>query len=228
MAKTPVRRSSSTEIDKFLSKSREISRFTDKQARLLFAIDATASRQPTWDRACHLQGDMFRATSNIASLRIQLCYFRGINDFFASPWLNDSEQLSATMARVQCAGGHTQIGRLLHHALDEHRKTNIRALVFIGDAMEENADALCQLAGQCGLLKLPLFMFQEGHDGSVKRCYSQMARVSGGAYASFDHNSASTLAALLAAVASFAAGGARALENQASGSAKLLLDQLQR
>lgn len=228
MAKTPARRSSSTEIDKFLSKSREISRFTDKQARLLFAIDATASRQPTWDRACHLQGEMFRATSNIGSLRIQLCYFRGLSDFFASSWLNDTQQLASTMARVQCEGGHTQIGRLLHHALGEHRRKEIRALVFIGDAMEENPDALCQLAGQCGLLKLPLFMFQEGRDGPAKRSFSQMARLSGGAYASFDHNSASTLAALLAAVASFAAGGARALENQTSGSAKLLLDQLQR
>ena len=27
--------------------------------RLLFALDATASRQPSWDRACQLQGQMW-------------------------------------------------------------------------------------------------------------------------------------------------------------------------
>lgn len=226
MARLPTRRSSSSEIDQFLKKSRDITRFTDSQPRLLFAIDATASRQPTWDRACHLQQEMFRATRNVAALRVQLCYFRGFNDFFASPWLGDSEQLATTMGRVQCEGGYTQIQRVLRHALQEHRNKAIRALVFIGDAQEENATALCELAGQCGILKLPLFMFQEGRDPAVNSCFRRMASVSGGAFANFDHHSADTLAALLGAVASFAAGGPTALEKQGSDSAKLLLKQL--
>lgn len=193
---------------------------------MLFAIDATASRQPTWDTASHLQQEMFRSTVKLATLAVQLCYYRGFNQFSASQWLTDSAQLARLMEQVQCEGGHTQIARLLRHAQAEHRKSAIKALVFIGDAVEENPDSLCNLAGQCGILQLPLFLFQEGRDATVEQTLRSMAKVSGGAYARFDAHSASTLAALLGAVASYAAGGREALENSASDSAKLLLQQI--
>ncbi len=226
MAKPPSRRSSSQEVQQFLQKSRDIALFVDKQPRLLFAIDATASRQPTWDTACHQQRQMFDATHKVASLAVQLCYYRGFNDFFASPWLTDSQALGSQMSRVQCEGGHTQIARLLRHAMAEHGKARLQALVFIGDAMEENPDTLCDLAGRCGLLGLPLFLFQEGHLPQVEQTFRSMARLSGGAWARFDAQSAATLASLLGAVASFAAGGRAALENNSSEGAKLLLRQL--
>lgn len=226
MAKPPSRRSSTTDIARFLQQSKTITQFVAKQPRLLFAVDATASRQPTWDRACHLQQEMFQATAKIASLAVQLCYYRGFQQFSASAWLTDSEQLSRLMGRVRCEGGHTQIARLLRHAQGEHRKVPVRALVFIGDAVEENPDTLCDLAGQCGLVKMPLFLFQEGRNRSVEQTFRNMAKLSGGAYARFDARSASTLAALLGAVARYAAGGRTALENTAGDSAKLLLRQL--
>lgn len=226
MAKLPSRKSSTGEIAAFLNKTRAISEFVERQPRLLFAIDATASRQPTWDRACQQQAAMFHATSRVARLSVQLCYYRGFNELRASRWLDDSAELAKLMGRVRCEGGHTQIARLLRHALAEHRKRPIRALVFIGDAMEESADTLCNLAGQCGLLKLPLFLFQEGGDSAVQRTFQSMARLSGGAWARFDSGSAEHLASLLGAVASYAAGGRAALENRTGQSAKLLLEQL--
>ena len=226
MARPPARRSSATEIDQFLRRSRDIARFTDRQPRLLFCLDATASRQPTWDRACHLQREMFLAVQRDSSLSVQLCYYRGFGDFRATPFTGDSQKLAAAMGRVTCEGGHTQIERLLRHALREHDRARIKALVFIGDALEENADTLCQLAGQCGLLKLPLFIFQEGALRDAERCFRRMAQLSGGAWARFDQASANTLAELLRAVASYAAGGLPALQNQASEGAKLLLEQL--
>ena len=226
MAKLPVRQSSSQDIDRFLQQSRNISAFVAKQPRLLFAIDATASRQPTWDSASQVQQEMFQVTAGVASLAVQLAYYRGFRQFFASPWLTDSEQLARLMGTVQCEGGHTQIARLLDHALLEHRKHEVRALVFIGDALEESEDTLCDLAGQCGLLKLPLFLFQEGQHPVVEKTFRSMATLSGGAYAHFDSNSAGTLAALLGAVARYAAGGRAALENTPGDSARLLLGQL--
>ena len=225
MAKPPAKRSSPQEIERFLQRSKNIAAFVAKQPRLLFAIDATASRQPTWDRACQVQREMFSATREIASLAVQLVYYRGFRELSASPWLTDSEQLSSLMARVYCEGGHTQIGRLLRHAMAEHRKIPVRAVVFIGDAMEENQDSLCDLAGQCGLLHLPLFLFQEGRDPTVERCFRSMAGLSGGAFARFDSRSADTLAALLGAVARYAAGGRAALENSGDQTARLLLQQ---
>ena len=226
MAKPPARRSSSREISAFLRKGRDIAEFVEKQPRLLFAIDATASRQPTWDRACHLQQEMFRASGKVATLAVQLCYYRGLAEFRASPWLTDSAALARLMGRVHCEGGHTQIARLLRHARNEHGKTGVRALVFIGDAVEESPDTLCELAGQCGILKLPLFLFQEGRDPQVEQTFRTMARVSGGAYARFDSSSADVLAGLLGAVASYVRGGRAALEELSGDSAKLLLEQL--
>lgn len=210
-----------------MQRSRNIASFVARQPRLLFAIDATASRQPTWDTACHHQREMFLATRDVASLAIQLCYYRGFNEFRATPWLTDSDDLAKRMGRVHCEGGHTQIARLLRHALAEHARVKIRALVFIGDAMEENPDDLCDLAGRCGLLGLPLFLFQEGRLRDVEQTFRTMARISGGAWARFDARSARTLAELLGAVASFAAGGRAALADNRSEGAKLLLRQLE-
>ena len=226
MAKPPSGRSSPGEIDRFLQQSRSLAAYVEKHPRLLFAIDATASRQPTWDSACEIQHQMFTATNNVASLAVQLCYFRGFHDFTASAWLTDSAKLARKMSAVRCEGGHTQIARLLQHAQKEHRKVPIRALVFIGDAIEESPDTLCNLAGQCGLFKLPLFMFQEGRDPTVANTFKDMARLSGGAFANFDHHSASRLATLLGAVARYAAGGKKALDNNHSDIAKQLLQQL--
>ncbi len=227
MAKPPANRSSPQDIERFLQRSRNITHFVAKQPRLLFAMDATASRQPTWDTACQVQREMFNATREIASLAVQLVYYRGFRELSASRWLTDSEQLSSLMNRVYCEGGQTQIGRLLRHALAEHRKKPVRAVVFIGDAVEKQPQSLCDLAGQCGLLKLPLFLFQEGGNAGVERCFRSMASLSGGAFAHFDSHSAGALAALLGAVARYAAGGRAALENSGSQSAGLLLQQLQ-
>lgn len=226
MARTPSRRANSTDIARFLDTSRAISSVARRQARLIFAIDATASRQPTWDSASHLQQQMFRATRDVGPLAVQLCYYRGFHEFFASPWLSEGATLSTLMAGVFCEGGQTQIARLLRHALQEHQQNPLRALVFIGDAMEESPDTLCALAGECGLRKLPLFLFQEGDIAPVRDTFQRMARVSGGAWARFDAASAHTLAELLGAVARYASGGRKALENTPTESAKLLLRQI--
>ena len=44
------------------------------RGRLIFALDATASREPTWDRACRIQGEMFEATAALGGLDIQLVF----------------------------------------------------------------------------------------------------------------------------------------------------------
>jgi len=226
MARPPSRRASSSDISRFLGTSKAITAVSKRRPRLIFAIDATASRQPTWDTASHLQRQMFQVTSAQSTLCMQLCYYRGFHEFFASAWLSDSAALAQQMAQVYCEGGHTQIARLLQHALEEHRNNRFRALVFIGDAMEENAGTLCQLAGDCGLRQLPLFLFQEGESAAAQDTFQRMATLSGGAWARFNSGSASVLAELLGAVARFAAGGRKALENNPSEGAKLLLSQL--
>ena len=194
-----------------------------QNGRLIFALDATASRQPTWNQACELQADMFRAAIGVGGLEIQLVYYRGSSgECKASNWMTDPKRLSTTMSRIVCEGGYTQIEKILRHACRENKKTKVAALGFVGDAMEEKPDDLC---GAAGLLRnVPVFMFQEGDDAEVEKAFREITRITHGAYARFDVGSADQLRDLLKAVGTFAAGGRAALEGKPG--ATLLLEQL--
>jgi hypothetical protein len=215
-------------VDKFLQKVARTPTRRDALSRLLFGMDATASREPTWDRACHLQGQMFETTASVGNLSVQLCYYRGFNEFKASAWCQSATSLLQEMSAVKCLGGYTQINKILDHAVGEHKRNRLRAVVFVGDALEEDADRLCHIAGQLGVLQVPLFMFHEGRDQRVQSVFQQMADLSGGAYAPFDLTSATELNDLLSAVAIFATGGKSALRalTSSAGPVGILTHQL--
>ncbi len=207
---------SDRELDAFLSEVQRLPRVTGGgRGRLMVALDATMSRQPTWDQACRIQAEMFHATAAIGGLDVQMVYFRGFGEFKASPWVATPDALARQMTGVQVAGGRTQIGRVLRHALAEHQRARVHALVYVGDAQEEDADALCDLAGQMGLAGLRAFVFQEGDNPVATRTFAEIARLTGGAHCRFDSASARQLRDLLSAVAVYAAGGRKALENHA-------------
>jgi hypothetical protein len=194
--------------------------------RLLFALDATMSRQPTWDLACTLQAEMFKTLAGQQKLQVQLLYFRGFGECKASKWMPDAAGLARVMTGIECRGGNTQIGKVFSHARAEHARQKINAIVFVGDALEENVDRLAQQAGELGLLGCPIFIFHEGRDALAGAAFREFARVSKGAYARFDANAPKELAALLRAVAAYAAGGRASLMLQKTPSAQLLLQQL--
>lgn len=223
--------SNSNEVDAFLENVRQTPPVasTCGRGRLVFALDATASRQPAWDRAMSLQSGMFTHTRGIGSLDVQLVYYRGYDECRASPWMDNPDKVVTMMRKVSCLAGRTQIARVLKHALAECRDNPVQALVFIGDCVEENVDVLGNLAGQARLLGLPVFLFQEGYDQRASVAFSQIARLSGGAHCRFDESSAQQLGDLLNAVAVYAAGGQEALkqlERQGSQQASALLEQL--
>ncbi|MGY3535204.1 MULTISPECIES: vWA domain-containing protein [Bradyrhizobium] len=218
--------SSANDIAAFVAKARAMSPHrAGARGRLVFALDATMSRQPTWDMACTLQADMFREAGALGSLDIRLVYYRGFNECRASGWISDSAQLARLMSKIDCRGGNTQIGKVLSETRREAVAAGVRALVFVGDAMEENADALCASAGELGLLKVPVFMFQEGADATAERTFREIARLTGGAWCRFDPGAAAQLRELLRAAAAYAAGGREALlqlAKTASGAARLI------
>lgn len=197
-----------------------------KRGRLIFALDATMSRQPTWDTACTLQADMFREAAATGGLDIQLVYFRGMGECGASQWVADSARLAKLMSGIDCRGGHTQIAKVLTHARKENEAQKVQALVYVGDAMEEKVDDLCAYAGELGLRGMPVFMFQEGGDSVAEKAFREVARLSRGAYCRFDTGAAHELGELLRAVAAYAAGGLKALSNLSArndrGAQKLL------
>jgi len=194
--------------------------------RLIFALDATMSREQTWDMACQLQGDMFKTVASIGGLNVQLVYYRGLDECRASRWVTDPVKLANMMTKIRCNAGHTQIGKVLTHAKRETGLLKVAAVVFVGDAFEEDADEIVPLARELGQLNTPVFMFQEGKASTVERVFREIAKASGGAYCRFDEGSADQLRELLKLVATFAVGGKAALEASKSADAVKLLSQL--
>jgi hypothetical protein len=195
------------------------------RARLISAIDATASRQPTWDMASSLTSKMF-ATVASDQLETQLVYFRGARECVSSRWMTDAQSLSNAMSKVMCEAGETQIGRVIDHVRKEDQRKKVNACVLISDACEETPERLYAAARQ--LSNIPVFMFQEGDDQRVAEIYQSIARLTGGAYSTFDAGSAQRLAELLKAVVVFAVGGVKALANEKSEAARLLLTQIRK
>ena len=107
------------------------SRVDPARGRLIFAIDATQSRQPTWDMAAQLQAEMFNAVAAIGGggLNVQLVYFRGFGECVASKWVSDAKSLAGSMTGITCRAGRTQIHKVLNHVRKEHAKQPINAVV---------------------------------------------------------------------------------------------------
>ena len=209
-----AQRSSTRAVDAFLDKlaATPVVRTPGQRGRLIFALDATASRQPTWDTASRIQRDMFAATHGLGGLEVQVAWYRGFGEFYASRWLADAEKLIILMASVSCTAGETQLRKVLKHAVRETQQRKVNAVVFIGDAFEEEADQVSALAGELGLLGVPVFVFHEGDNPLAGEIFQRVARLSRGAVCRFDAASPTVLRELLNAVAIFAAGGLAALE----------------
>ncbi|WP_088343671.1 MULTISPECIES: hypothetical protein [Rhodomicrobium] len=228
----PAERSSRSDVADFIEKMKAVapSAPDGDRGRLLFAMDATMSRQPTWDMALKLQAEMFLEVKAIGGLEVQLIYFRSYDECRVSAWVREPETLARLMTGIRCLGGFTQIRKVLLHARRETEKRKINALVYVGDCMEEDIDHLAALAGELGILGVPAFLFQEGDDAKAEAAFREIARLTKGAYCRFDAGSAQQLRELLRAVAAYAAGGRKALEDfsRTGGRGRLLLEQLKR
>jgi hypothetical protein len=219
------------DVEAFLARVRETPApaVSGGRGRLVLAMDATLSREHSWDQAQAIQADMFREAGRVGGLDVQLVYFRGHAECRASKWSPDTQSLARLMSGIRCMGGRTQILRVLKHLRSEAAAGKVNACVYVGDAMEEPIDDLAAVAGEIGLLGVPVFMFQEGADPAAEAGFREVARLTRGAYFRFGHDSALILRELLTAVAVYAAGGYKALSSHSAergGAAALLLKQM--
>ena len=169
------------------------------RGRLIFALDATMSRQPTWDTACKLQGEMFKAAGEVGGLDVQLVYFRGFGECRASRWVSDAQGLTGLMTAIDCRGGHTQIGKILTHARRETAKKKVGVLVFVGDALEEPIDTIWRPRPANSASSAS--RSSSSRKDATRRSSGASARLRvsrSGAYARFDVNAAGELAAAAA------------------------------
>jgi hypothetical protein len=212
-----------SQLDTFLEEVKELASGGSGggRGRIIFALDATMSREETWDLACKLQADMFREVAAAGGLDVQLVFYRGDRECSASRWTGDTHHLTKIMTGIKCRAGHTQLRKVLAHAQKE-----THALIFIGDAFEEGPDEVIPEARELGRLGVPAFMFQEGDDRKVEQVFREIAKVTRGAYCRFDPGAARQLAELLKAVAVYATGGLTALAARQDAGAVKLLGQL--
>src|SRR5204863_9616803 len=115
-------RAVTTSADAFVQEvSRLPARPSGTRGRLLFAMDATASREPTWDHACSIQGEMFVAAGALGGLDVRLAFYRGFDEFKVSRWTSEGRELARLMGAVRCLAGRTQIGRLVRYGGEQRR-----------------------------------------------------------------------------------------------------------
>jgi hypothetical protein len=214
----------SKRVQAFLDRAR-----TARRGRVIFAVDATGSREHAWDLASKLQVEMFQEATRLGSLDVQLVHFGGGSfepaEFRIVEWTSDPRMLTTAMARVRCKAGPTQYRKVLEHIRREHAREACHAAIIVGDMIEDDTQSLLDAATG---LNLPLFIFQEAGDPLAQPIFQQMARLTNGAYAHFDAGSAAQLRELLRAVVMFAVGGLKALENVKSDAAVKLLEQMKK
>lgn len=210
--KLPAKPSSTREIEAFLARAARTPALSQVKGRLVFAIDATMSRAPTWDAASEIHTDMFDVAQELGGLAVQLVWFRGRGEFQASGWATTPAALGSALRDVRCASGFTQLRRVLGRVHSEASAARVDALVYVGDCCEENPEFVLKEAGGLALLGVRAFMFHEGHDGNAAALFGEIARLTRGVYARFDSGAANRLRALLRAAAVYAAGGVPALK----------------
>jgi hypothetical protein len=158
--------------------------------RLAFVIDATASREPTWEMARQLMAGMVHETASVGLLSMQLVFFRGGQvgspECRASKWMSDAARLTGLMQKIGCRAGYTQIGPALAHVVSETKEMRVNAAVLVGDACEDSLERIYGEAAKLGKLKTPVFAFQEGDGKGVEAVFRKIAKLSGGVYGRFD------------------------------------------
>ena len=107
--------SARAEIDSFLDRVKALGPAVEpgQRGRLIFALDATMSRQPTWDQRLPAAGRHVPRSRGRRRPRYPARLLSRPCGMPRSPWVAEPERLGALMSRIDCRGGHTQIGKVL-------------------------------------------------------------------------------------------------------------------
>ncbi|XPJ79405.1 hypothetical protein ACNSPR_31120 [Klebsiella pneumoniae] len=190
--------------------------------RLVFAIDATASRRPAWEEAQRITDALFEALPG--ELEIALAVHSGGTVQMFSSFSTDVAHFRDKARGVTCRGGHTKLVSLMRQTLDHQ---GVKAFLYIGDCFEENSAEAYDLADAMALRGVKAFMFHDDATGGTahRDIFAEIARRTGGALIDFRSWSQQELREIFAAVAVLAVGGVRLLEQrrkQLPGADKLL------
>jgi hypothetical protein len=196
--------------------------------RLIFAVDATASREPAWETARQVTDALFRVLPG--ELEVALAVHGGSLLHTFTPFTANAGALRDRAAGIACITGRTQLLPILERALSN---PGVRVVTYIGDVFEESPARGRKLADALGARGIRLIVLHDTVDWLARRdaeLFQDLARRTGGCVVPFDANAPQRLRELLAAVAVYAVGGEALLEAKRGElpAATLLLGHLKR
>ena len=194
--------------------------------RLVFAVDATASREPAWAAARQVTDALVKALPG--ELDVALAVHGGSRVHTFTAFTNDPATLRDRTAGVTCEAGLTRLLPILSASL---KQPSVRVIVYIGDVFEENVTQGRGLADSLGQRGAKLIVLHDTADPSARRdaeLFWDLAKRTGGCVLPFDVNAPGRLRDILSAVAVYAVGGEKLLREKrhALPGAVALLDHL--
>ena len=182
--------------------------------RLVFAFDATASREPAWATARQVTDALVKALPG--ELDVALAVHGGSTLHTFTEFTADARTLRDRAAGIGCIAGFTRMLPILARSL---KRPGVRVVVYIGDVFEESLGRGRNLADAMGRRGMKLIVLHDTSDAAARghaEIFLDLARRTGGCVLPFDASAPAKLRELLAAVAVFAVGG-RALLEEKSG-----------
>jgi len=196
---------------------------TARRPRLVFAVDATASREATWRSAQKITARMFGVIPD--ALDVALAVHGGDDVHTFTEFSADVDVFRKQAAAVRCETGTTRLCEIMARTLDAG---GVRVMSYIGDAFEEDADEVLELADRFRLRGIQAVMLSDDADPEALAVFRQIAERTGGAVLDFRTGDTVLMGELLAGVATLAIGGRKLLEAQHTAGARLLLTNLSR
>ena len=186
---------------------------TPPRPRLVFAVDATASREPAWAAARKVTDTLVQALPG--ALDVALAVHGGARVHTFTPFTNNAATLRDRAAGVTCEAGMTRLLPILSTSL---RRQAVRVVVYIGDVFEESLPQARQIADSLGLRGTKLIVLHDtSADPNARRdaeVFWDLAKRTGGCVLPFDASAPERLRDLLSAVAVYAVGGEKLLREK--------------
>jgi hypothetical protein len=177
--------------------------------RLIFAVDATASREPAWTAARQVTDVLVKALPG--ALDVALAVHGGSRVHTFTAFTSDANTLRDRAAGVSCVAGMTRLLPILSASL---KHPAVRVVIYIGDVFEENLLRGRQIADAMGAQRTRLIVLHDTTDPAARRdteVFWDLAKRTGGCVLPFDAAAPGRLRDILSAVAVYAVGGEKLL-----------------
>ncbi len=177
--------------------------------RLIFAVDATASREPAWTAARQVTDVLVKALPG--ALDVALAVHGGSRVHTFTAFTSDANTLRDRAAGVSCVAGTTRLLPILSASL---KHPSVRVVIYIGDVFEENLQRGRHIADAMGAQNTKLIVLHDTADPAARRdaeVFWDLAKRTGGCVLPFDAAASGRLRDILSAVAVYAVGGEKLL-----------------